>query len=47
MNIKVFKIVGIAASVLGAVATLAGDWAGKKQLDAKIAEKVAETISKK
>ena len=46
MNGKAIKIVGIAASVVGAVATLAGNWAGEKQQDAKIAEKVAEVIAK-
>lgn len=46
MKINVVKVIGIAASVVGAVATLAGNWAGEKQTDAKIAEKVAEAISK-
>lgn len=46
MNGKAIKIIGIAASVVGAVATLAGNWAGEKQQDAKIAEKVAEAVSK-
>ena len=46
MNGKAIKIIGIAASVVGAVATLAGNWAGEKQQDAKIAEKVAEALAK-
>ena len=46
VNGKAIKIIGIAASVVGAVATLAGNWAGEKQQDAKIAEKVAEALSK-
>lgn len=45
MNGKVIKVIGIAASVVGAVATLVGNWAGEKQQDAKIAEKVAEAIA--
>lgn len=47
MNIKAVKAIGIAASVVGAVATLAANWAGEKQQDAKIAEKVAEALSTK
>ena len=46
MNLGVIKAIGIGASVIGAVATLAGNWAGEKQQDAKIAEKVAEAVSK-
>ena len=45
MNNKVIKIIGIAASVVGAAATLAANWAGEKQQDAKIAEKVAEALA--
>lgn len=44
MNGKAIKIVGIAASVLGAAATLAGNWAGKKETDETIAKKVAEAV---
>ena len=46
INGKAIKAIGIAASVIGAVATLAGNWAGEKQQDAKIAEKVAEAFAK-
>lgn len=46
MNGKAIKIIGIAASVVGAAATLAANWAGEKQQDAKIAEKVAEAVAK-
>lgn len=46
MNVKAVKLIGIAASVVGAVAALAGNWAGEKQQDAKIAEKVAEALAK-
>ena len=45
MNNKWIKVIGIGASVVGAVATLIGNWAGEKQQDAKIAEKVAEAIA--
>ena len=45
MNGKAIKIIGIATSVVGAVATLVGNWAGEKQQDAKIAEKVAEALA--
>lgn len=45
MNGKAVKIVGLAATVVGALATIAGNWAGEKQQDAKIAEKVAEAIA--
>lgn len=47
MGIKAIKIIGIAASVLGAAATMVCNWAGEKQQDAKIAEKVAEALAKK
>lgn len=45
MNIKVIKIIGIVASVGGAALSLLANWAGEKQQDAKIAEKVAEAIT--
>lgn len=46
MKINWVKVVGVGASVVGAVATIASNWAGEKQQDAKIAEKVAEAVSK-
>ena len=46
MNKNVIKIVGIVASVGGAALSLLGNWAGEKQQDEKIAEKVAEALSK-
>lgn len=46
LNGTAIKVIGIAASVVGAVATLAGNWAGEKQQEAKIAEKVAEALAK-
>lgn len=45
LNGKMIKGIGIAASVLGVVVTLVGNWAGEKQQDMKIAEKVAEAIA--
>ncbi len=46
MKINVIKVAGMAASLVGVVATLVGNWAGDKQRDAKIAEKVAEALAK-
>lgn len=45
VNGKAIKIIGIAASVVGVLATLAGNWAGEKQQDAKIADKVAKALA--
>lgn len=45
MNNKLIKGIGIGATLLGVVASLASNWVGEKQQDAKIAEKVAEAIS--
>lgn len=45
MNTKMVKIIGFVASVVGVAATLVGNWAGEKQTDAKIAEKVAEALA--
>ena len=46
MKINVVKVLGVVASVGGAALTLLGNWAGEKQQEAKIAEKVAEAVSK-
>ena len=46
MDNKWVKVIGIVASVVGVAATLVGNWAGEKQTDAKIAEKVAEALAK-
>ena len=46
MNGTVIKVIGIVSAVVGAAATLVGNWAGEKQQDAKIAEKVAEALAK-
>lgn len=45
VNGKAIKIIGIAATALGVLATLAGNWAGEKQQDAKIADKVAKALA--
>lgn len=47
MSKMFIKVVGIAASIVGVVATLAGNWASEKQQEAKIAEKVAEALANK
>jgi hypothetical protein len=45
MDGKVVKIIGVAASAVGMAATLISNWAGEKQLDDKIAEKVTEALT--
>lgn len=45
MKPNVVKIIGLVASAVGVVATLASNWANEKQTDAKIAEKVAEAVA--
>lgn len=45
MKPNVVKIIGMVASAVGIVATLASNWANDKQTDAKIAEKVAEAVA--
>ena len=45
MNDKLVKIIGIAASTVGVVATIATNWANEKKLDDKIASKVAEAVA--
>lgn len=40
------KVLGIAASVIGAGVSLVSDYVGKKELDAKVTEKVAEALAK-
>lgn len=44
-NTKVIKIVGLAASALGVVASLAASWASDKKIDNEITEKVNEAIA--
>ena len=45
MNIKVIKLIGIGATLLGAGASLVASWASEKQQDATISEKVAKAVS--
>ena len=47
VNGKTLKVLGIAATVVGAGVSLLSSWVGEKQQDAKIAEKVAEALAKK
>ena len=46
MNTKTINIIGVAASTVGLAASLVSNWVGEKQLDTKIAEKVAEELKK-
>lgn len=46
MNIKTIKLIGMGATILGAVTSLVASWAGEKQQEAAIAEKVAEAVGK-
>lgn len=46
MNSKAIKILGVVAAVGGAALSVLGNWAGEKQQEAKIAEKVAEAVTK-
>lgn len=46
MNLKTIKIIGMGATILGAVTSLVASWASEKQQEAVIAEKVAEAVGK-
>ena len=46
INGTAIKVISIAASVVGVAASLAASWAGEKQQEAKIAEKVTEALAK-
>lgn len=46
MNLKTIKIIGMGATILGAVTSLVASWASEKQQEAAIAEKVAEAVGK-
>lgn len=46
-NAKVIKIVGLLASGLSIVASLAASWASDKKMDNEITEKVNEAIANK
>lgn len=45
MNSNLVKIIGIAASTVGVVASIATNWANEKKLDDKIASKVVEAVT--
>lgn len=45
MNNKWVKIIGVTASTIGVVASIATNWANEKKLDDKIASKVSEAVS--
>ena len=45
MNGKAIKVIGIVASIGGAVFTVAGNWATKKETDATISKKVTEAVA--
>jgi hypothetical protein len=45
MNNKLVKVIGLAASVVGVVASVATNWANEKKLDDKIAGKVSEALA--
>lgn len=45
MNSKVIKVIGVVASIGGAIATVAGNWATKKETDGKIAEEVTKAVA--
>lgn len=47
MNIKLIKVLGIAASVIGMGSTLITDWVDDKKEDEKIEEKVNEALAKR
>lgn len=42
---KALKIIGMATTIVGAVASVVGAWVSDKQLDNKIAEKLNEAIA--
>lgn len=45
MNSKAIKIIGMVATIGGAVASVAGNWASKKETDGKIAEQVTKAVA--
>lgn len=46
MNNKLIKVIGIAASAIGVVATITTNWVNEKNLDNKIDAKVLEALTK-
>ena len=45
MNGKLVKVIGIAASAVGVLATITTSWVNEQNLANQIAEKVAEAVS--
>lgn len=43
---KVIKFIGVAATVIGALATLTTEWVNEQKMDEKIEEKVNEALAK-
>ena len=46
MSNKLIKVIGIAASAIGVVATITSNWVNEKNLDNKIDAKVLEALTK-
>lgn len=46
MSNKLIKVIGIAASAIGVVATITTNWVNEKNLDNKIDAKVLEALTK-
>ena len=44
MPLKTIKLIGLGATILGAVTSLIASWASEKQQEALIAEKVSEAV---
>ena len=47
MNKNLVKVIGIAATVVSVIASLATNWVNDKNLDNKIAEKVTKALAEK
>lgn len=47
MSSNVIKIIGIAASIVGAGATIVSSWVQDKKLDETVATKVSEALANK
>lgn len=45
LNEKAIKAIGLATTVLGVCVSLISNWVNEKNLDAKIAEKVAKAVT--
>ncbi len=46
MNLKTIKMIGMGATILGAITSLVASWASERQQEAIIAEKVSEAVGK-